>query len=104
VSGRLTETVIAGGVIYLAGTARSETKDVPAGPWWSDGGEPENQGEPGGSGQERGGGEPETPQAPPRSGAGSGADAWRAYAEAIDVEIPADAGRDDIIAAVDARG
>jgi hypothetical protein len=34
---------------------------------------------------------------PPRSGAGSGRDAWAAYAAANDFEVAADAGRDDII-------
>lgn len=37
------------------------------------------------------------PVAPPRSGTGSGRDAWAAYADALGVEYPADAGRDDII-------
>ena len=45
-------------------------------------------------------------QVPPRGGAGSGADAWRAYAAAaatakgLEIEIPADANRDDIIEAL----
>jgi hypothetical protein len=37
---------------------------------------------------------------PPKSGAGSGVEAWRAYAEANDVEIPADAKREQIWAAL----
>lgn len=41
---------------------------------------------------------------PPRTGAGSTTDAWRAYATRLGVEVSDDAGRDDIIAAVDARG
>lgn len=38
---------------------------------------------------------------PPRNGAGSGVAAWQAYADAIGVEIPEGASRDEIIAAVD---
>lgn len=44
---------------------------------------------------------------PPRGGAGSGADAWRAYAAAaagkkgLEIEIPEDATRDDIIKALE---
>lgn len=42
---------------------------------------------------------------PPRSGKGSGLDAWRAYAEKLEWfdEIPADATREDIIASIDAE-
>jgi hypothetical protein len=36
---------------------------------------------------------------PPRSGAGSGITAWRAFADANDVTYPADASRDEIITA-----
>jgi hypothetical protein len=43
------------------------------------------------------------PKAPPRSGKGSGLDAWRAYARQLGVEPRADADRDDVIAAVDAH-
>jgi len=55
--------------------------------------------------------EPATPAAdasadlvePPRTGKGSGVEAWRKYAEELGwfESIPAEAGRDDIIAAVD---
>lgn len=38
---------------------------------------------------------------PPRSGAGSGRDAWAAYAAARGLEVSPDAGRDEIVAAVD---
>lgn len=38
---------------------------------------------------------------PPRAGRGSGLDAWVEYAESLDLEVPADATRDDIIALVD---
>jgi hypothetical protein len=40
---------------------------------------------------------------PPRSGRGSGVEAWRAHAAHLGVEVPDDASRDDIIAAVDAH-
>ncbi|WP_406459733.1 hypothetical protein OH768_33675 [Streptomyces sp. NBC_01622] len=43
-------------------------------------------------------------EAPPRSGRGSGVDAWRAFAEQHDVEVAADASREDIIAAAEAAG
>jgi len=42
--------------------------------------------------------------APPRSGRGSGVEAWRAFAEQHDVEVAADASREDIIAAAEAAG
>jgi len=44
-----------------------------------------------------------TPVEPPRSGKGSGVEAWREYAGKLGwfESIPAEAGRDDIIAAVD---
>lgn len=41
---------------------------------------------------------------PPRSGKGSGADAWAAYAAANGVPVAPDATRDDVIAALDAAG
>lgn len=43
------------------------------------------------------------PEEPARSGRGSGEDAWREYATELGVDVPEDAGRDDIIALVDAR-
>ncbi|MFF3190553.1 hypothetical protein [Streptomyces misionensis] len=43
-------------------------------------------------------------EAPPRSGRGSGVDVWREFAEQHDVEVAADASRDDIIAACEAAG
>lgn len=46
---------------------------------------------------------PETPAGPPpRSGKGSGLEAWTAHAESVGVAIEADWSREDIIAAVDA--
>ncbi|RPK76620.1 hypothetical protein EES45_22945 [Streptomyces sp. ADI97-07] len=41
-------------------------------------------------------------EAPPRSGRGSGIEAWREFAEQHDIEAPAGASRDDIIAACEA--
>lgn len=41
---------------------------------------------------------------PPKGGAGSGVEAWAAYAAAHDVDVPAGANRDDIIAACTAAG
>ncbi|AXH89412.1 hypothetical protein [Micromonospora aurantiaca] len=41
---------------------------------------------------------------PPKGGAGSGAPAWREYAASNEVEVPADASREDVIAALDAAG
>ncbi|MFJ3587531.1 hypothetical protein ACIQUY_29255 [Streptomyces sp. NPDC090231] len=41
-------------------------------------------------------------EAPPRSGRGSGVEAWRAFAEQHDIEVAADASREDIIAACEA--
>lgn len=40
---------------------------------------------------------------PPRAGRGSSEDAWREYATSLGIDVPADAGRDDIIALVDAE-
>lgn len=60
--------------------------------------------------QEFDGDEPQSPDSPdrlpvpPRSGAGSGAAAWAAYARASGLEVPADAGRAEIIAALTAAG
>jgi hypothetical protein len=46
----------------------------------------------------------ETVQEPPRGGAGSGVDAWRAFLGEQGVEeLPADANRDDLVALWDAR-
>lgn len=41
---------------------------------------------------------------PPKGGAGSGMQAWAAYAASKGVEVPEDASRDDIIAACQAAG
>ncbi|MEV8349055.1 hypothetical protein ACFVTT_15640 [Streptomyces niveus] len=41
-------------------------------------------------------------EAPPRSGRGSGVEAWRKFAEQHDVEVAPDASREDIIAACEA--
>ena len=39
---------------------------------------------------------------PPKGGPGSGRDAWAAYAGQHDVDVPADATREDIVAALEA--
>jgi hypothetical protein len=44
--------------------------------------------------------EPGEPVPPPKSGAGSGVEAWRAYADAHEVDVPADAKREQIWAAL----
>lgn len=54
---------------------------------------------PAASGDEQG-----TVSPPPKAGQGSSAEAWRTYAAAVDVEVPADASRDDVIAALEAAG
>lgn len=41
---------------------------------------------------------------PPKGGAGSGAPAWRAYAARKGVTVPADASREDVVAALDEAG
>lgn len=53
--------------------------------------------------------EPDGPGAPPmdpppKAGRGSSVEAWAAYAAANGVEVPADAKRDDIVAALAAAG
>lgn len=40
---------------------------------------------------------------PPRAGAGSGLDVWKAYAADQGIEVPEDAKREDIFALVDAK-
>ena len=56
-----------------------------------------------GAEQQTGGGQSPTPvEAPPRSGRGSGVDAWRAFAEQHELDVAADASREDIIAAAEA--
>lgn len=44
------------------------------------------------------------PVPPPMSGKGSGIEAWRAYAAAVEVEVDDDAGRDEIVEAIQAAG
>lgn len=54
--------------------------------------------------EERAEPEPSYGTAPPRSGKGSGVDAWSDYAYTNNVDVPDDAGRDDIITACEAAG
>ncbi len=42
------------------------------------------------------------PSAPPRSGRGSGLEAWKAHAEKLGIQVSDSADRDDVMAAVDA--
>ena len=42
------------------------------------------------------------PAPPAKSGPGSGAEAWRNYAAALEVEVAEDASRDDVLAALEA--
>lgn len=41
---------------------------------------------------------------PPKGGAGSGKDAWKAYADSLGVAVDDEASRDDIVAAIEAAG
>lgn len=41
---------------------------------------------------------------PPKSGRGSGLDAWKAYAAAHDVEVPDGVSKDDLITALESAG
>ncbi|MEV5911068.1 hypothetical protein AB0M00_19470 [Streptomyces chartreusis] len=43
-------------------------------------------------------------EAPPRTGRGSGVEAWRQYAAQNDLDVPADASREDVIAAAEGAG
>jgi len=63
---------------------------------------PEEESTPDGDGDGSGTSGDEGPEEPPRVGKGSGVKAWQEYAEAIGVEVPDGASRDEIIAAVDA--
>ncbi|GGX01941.1 hypothetical protein [Streptomyces chryseus] len=53
---------------------------------------------------DEGQGDSDALDAPPRSGRGSGIDAWRRFAEQNSVEYATDASREDIIAAAEAAG
>jgi hypothetical protein len=46
----------------------------------------------------------DTPEPPPRSGPRGSGQAWRDYATAVGVDVPADAKRDDVIAALRKAG
>lgn len=87
---RLTRAVVVAGRVFPSGTARSgdAAGRIPDGPWWSTAAAPPA---------------PATADEPPRSGRGSGVEAWRTHAAALGVQVADDASRDDIIAAVDNR-
>jgi hypothetical protein len=61
------------------------------------------QAEEGGAVRQSSSGSAEVPE-PSRSGRGSGAEAWRAFAESHGVAVDADMSRDDIIAACERAG
>jgi len=87
----LRRTVITGGVTYPAGEAETAklAKVIPnPAAWVGDSDLPPAE---------------DPDEEPPRGGAGSGKDVWRAYAERLGLEVPAEADRDDIVALVDAR-
>lgn len=58
--------------------------------------------EPSGDDNPAGGGSDEVPAVPPKSGSGSGRNAWVAYAEANGVEVSEDMSREDIVEALEA--
>ncbi|MFJ8760841.1 hypothetical protein [Streptomyces cyaneofuscatus] len=60
--------------------------------------------DPGGTKQPGGGTPPTEVEAPPRSGKGSGIDAWQAFAHEHGVGTDSDMSRDDIIAACERAG
>ncbi|MGA5489566.1 hypothetical protein ACPCK1_17640 [Streptomyces pseudogriseolus] len=91
--------------VHVDGKAYGPDSDVPAdvakrigAHAWTDADSPAEVPTPTGAGGGSG------DEAPPRSGRGSGVEAWRAYAEQHDVEVAADASREDIIAACEAAG
>lgn len=57
-----------------------------------------------GSGDGSGSGSGEGSGIPPKGGAGSGRDAWKAYADKLSVAVDDDASRDDIVAAIESAG
>lgn len=87
----LTMDVLAAGRSFPAGTERSgeAAELVGDGPWWS--------------GPAAGVVASTQDAEPPRSGKGSGVEAWREYAEAKGIPFDAEATRDDIIALVDGQ-
>ncbi|WP_125262320.1 hypothetical protein [Streptomyces alboflavus] len=89
--------------VYVDGIAYGPDDEVPAAVArrigahaWTSG---EDAGGPPGVPGTDGGAEP-----PPRSGRGSGIEAWRAFAEQHKVEVATDASREDIIAAAESAG
>lgn len=97
---KLTANVYVDGVLY-GPAGKSPSKDVaeqitnPKA--WSGKADAEDSGS-SGSGSGSGNG------IPPKGGAGSGVDAWKAYAGKLDVKVADDASRDDVIAAIEAAG
>lgn len=91
-AGRLKLSVVVGADLYEAGTVPPPevAKAITNPDAWEDSTPPAAE-------------ESDDAEEPPRSGKGSGEDAWRAYAERLGINVPDDASRDDIIALVDAR-
>jgi hypothetical protein len=90
---RLKLSVVVGSQVYVGGDVppTDVAKQITNPDAWE--GEPDVEDDGGDSGS----GEP------PRSGRGSGEDVWREYATGLGIDVPDDAGRDDIVALVDAR-
>lgn len=107
----LRRRVLTGGKSYPAGTKETAAlkKAISNPAAWEDDGEREpaparrsrssSSSASGGSGSAEGPGNEE----PPRGGEGATEEAWREYAAKLELEVPEGAGRDDIIALVDAR-
>lgn len=86
-----------------------DTDEIPAGVAeqigehaWVDGKKPASRGGSKPKGDQRNGGINDGP--PPLSGKGSGEDAWRAYAETVEVDVTAAKTRDEIVEAIKAAG
>ncbi|MFI7009974.1 hypothetical protein [Streptomyces sp. NPDC050145] len=103
---RLIAYVHVAGVVYGPGDVVPDevARRIGAHAWAPDGGDQDGGGEQQLGDQGDGGPAPAPSEAPPRSGRGSGVEAWRAFAEQHDVEVPAEATRDDVIAACEAAG
>lgn len=129
---RLRRTVVAGGVVHPAGTTETAAllKAIANPRAWEGESDPEpapaaapkkstprkkttakvetttegdtSEGNDSPSGSDGAGGD-QAPEEPPRGGEGATEEAWRAYATGLGIEVPEGAGRDDIVALVDAR-
>lgn len=101
---QLRSTVVIGEKSYLAGSEppADVAKLITNPDAWD--GEPEPVKAPRRRAARSGGGSGgQSSEEPPRGGEGSGVEEWRAHAEKLDIEVPEDATRDDIVALVDAH-